>query len=518
MAQLSQLIPTVVGIPEIRMSTMGHLLWICWQNTLPAAIDQTLENYGGMQIYVHEEQRQAIWFFFTEDVFLVLARLIIWGNFNELPVCVELFPGRLQVDRKGEISLLLDASLQNQEILVPDKLEVWVHYKSCENHKILPGIEFIDKRPRRGMAKVNWMTPVVDMRMPFSSTQSWIIILHPLGSPLDKAFIDGWYAMYKRLTELFQQHKIKSISENYFVILLMENLLMLRGFMRDYLALIKGMDTAGTSWPCVTAIVDRGNLNFSGELPQKVNLHWARLVAGFPYISYRNAYLLGKGFLVRDLHFSGDQMTMDEWCNIQLVDNDSKKEAISLLMPGKLTETIDGSTECFFCGLSSHTTFDCPTLHLPRMEEDVWTNIGTVDLVTMKKSFQEIETCLEKKGLEGYQVLLDLDNKVTVIIEAIFDIIKYAQLRNIEHYWLYRMKEPDPDERKNVRDDNSYAWDLLEHLLHSNPKDTIRFLNRLPSLLKSIHVIQDCIRWQDLPLFLEKILKLPYVCSHVQQC
>ena len=141
MAQLSQLIPTVVGIPEIRMSTMGHLLWICWQNTLPAAIDQTLENYGGMQIYVHEEQRQAIWFFFTEDVFLVLARLIIWGNFNELPVCVELFPGRLQVDRKGEISLLLDASLQNQEILVPDKLEVWVHYKSCENH-----IEFLKNK------------------------------------------------------------------------------------------------------------------------------------------------------------------------------------------------------------------------------------------------------------------------------------------------------------------------------------------------------------------------------------
>ena len=140
MAQLSQLIPTSVGIPEIRMSTMGHLLWICWQGNLPAAVNQTLENYGGMQIYLHEDQGQSIWFFFTEEVFLVLARLIIWGNFNELAVCVELFPGRLQIDRKGEISLLIDAALQNQEIVVPDKLEVWIHPKSREEHSVLPGI------------------------------------------------------------------------------------------------------------------------------------------------------------------------------------------------------------------------------------------------------------------------------------------------------------------------------------------------------------------------------------------
>ena len=211
MAQLSQLIPTMVGIPEIRMSTMGSLLWICWQGTLPAAINQTLENYGGMQIYSHDDQAQAIWFFFTEDVFLVTARLIIWGKFNELPVAVEVFPGRLQLDRKGAISLLMDASLQNQELVVPDKLEVWVHSKSCENRKHFPGIEFELVRARRGMASADWYTPQVDMRMPFASKQSWIIVLHPLGNPVDKEFIDGWYTMYKRLAELFEEHKVKSI-------------------------------------------------------------------------------------------------------------------------------------------------------------------------------------------------------------------------------------------------------------------------------------------------------------------
>ncbi|MBQ7585065.1 MAG: hypothetical protein IJU40_02305, partial [Desulfovibrionaceae bacterium] len=372
MPQLTQLLPRTSVFPEIRMSTMGNLLWISWQGVLPAAINQTLENYGGMQIYCNDDQGQAIWFFFTEDVFLVAARLIIWGKFNELHVCVEIFPGRLQLDRKGEISLLMDGSVQNQEVVIPDKLEVWVHAKSCENHKVLPGIEFELRRARRGMTNVNWYTPIVDMRLPFTSTQSWMIVLHPLGSPLDKAFNDGWYAMFNRLNALFQEHKIKSLSENYFVILDIDNLLVLRAFMRDYLELIRDMDAAGTSWPCVIAVVDRANLNFNADVPQKINLHWDKLVPGFPYISYRNTYLLGKGFQIKDLHFTGDQMTMDEWCNIQLTDNNIKQESIPVLMAGKLTENSENTDECFFCGLTTHSSYECPTLKMEINTNNVW--------------------------------------------------------------------------------------------------------------------------------------------------
>ena len=106
----------------MRMSTMGHVVWVCWHGKLAPAVGQTLLNYGGM--LVGEEEEQALWFFFTDDVFLALARLMVWGNFNELPVSIELFPGRLQFGRKRDVSLLLDAALQAQEMLVRDSLEV----------------------------------------------------------------------------------------------------------------------------------------------------------------------------------------------------------------------------------------------------------------------------------------------------------------------------------------------------------------------------------------------------------
>ena len=125
MAHLSQLLSRLPGNIDVRMSTMGHVVWVSWHDRLAPAVGQTLLNYGGM--LVGEEAEQSIWFFFTDDVFLALARLMVWGNFNELPVAIELFPGRLQFGRKREVNLLLDGALQAQQIVVTDALEIWIH-------------------------------------------------------------------------------------------------------------------------------------------------------------------------------------------------------------------------------------------------------------------------------------------------------------------------------------------------------------------------------------------------------
>lgn len=86
MPQLADLTRRLPQLKEIRMSSSGIALWLCWQGDLNPAVPQTLQDYGGMTVVA--ERDQALWYFFSSDVFLALARLHIWAKFNNLPVAV----------------------------------------------------------------------------------------------------------------------------------------------------------------------------------------------------------------------------------------------------------------------------------------------------------------------------------------------------------------------------------------------------------------------------------------------
>lgn len=470
MAHLSQLLSRLPGNIDVRMSTMGHVVWVSWHDRLAPAVGQTLLNYGGM--LVGEEAEQSIWFFFTDDVFLALARLMVWGNFNELPVAIELFPGRLQFGRKREVNLLLDGALQAQQIVVTDALEIWIHPKSREGKKGLPGITFERRSGRQGMAGVDWASMTVDVRMPYASTQSWFAVLHPLGSPLDKAYQVGWTSMFKRLEALLQKHKIKSIVDNTFMMIAIDNLQMLRTFMRDYLhSFDKEKNEAAGYWPCVSVVADRNNLNFNADLPKKIGLQWDNLMPDFPYLSYRNAYLLGEGFTVRDLRFTGEQMAMDSWCNVMLDENSLSGRSIALLMPSRLTSPSPSGMGCVYCGIHSHDSSECPTRFGPASNsQEVWENIGQLDLEAINEGFRSIEMTLTEKGAGGYGAVLGGEDDAAVVLRAVLEINSACQLRNVPRHWLYRMREPEPNEAVPAKDD-SPAWDLLDKLIATSPSE-----------------------------------------------
>ncbi|MBQ9407493.1 MAG: hypothetical protein IJU37_12250 [Desulfovibrio sp.] len=471
MPQLSQVLSRLPHNIDVHMSTMGHVVWVCWNDNVASAVGQILMTYGGMLVV--EDDEQALWFFFTDDVFLALARLIVWGNFHDLPVSVELFPGRLQFGRKGNPNLHLDGQIQAQKVIVPDKLEVWVHPKSRDGKKGLPGITFEPRPGRQGMAAVVWATMSADVRMPYTSTQSWFALVHPLGSPLDKNYQAGWDSMFKRLDEILRRHKVKSLFDETFLMLSLENLMMLRSFMRDYLDIFSGEES--NHWPCVCVVADRKNLNFNIDLPRKIGLKWDSLAPDYPYITYRNAYLLGSGFVVRDLRYTGDQANMDDWCNVMLHGDNISNKALALLMPANLIETSDAGPGCVYCGLSGHESHQCPTRVGPPSDDTVWEKLGEFDLDVINGAFKKIESVLTAKGLSGFKELLDDEDAASVVMCAILDINALGQLRNVPDHWLYRMHEPDPDEEPPQRDD-SPSWGFLERLVASG-KDGLTALN-----------------------------------------
>lgn len=480
MAQLSQVLSRLPASVELHMSTMGHVVWLCWHGTLEPAVPQILTTYGGM--FVVGDDAQAVWFFFTDDVFLALARLSVWGNFHELPVGVELFPGRLQFGRKGESNLQLEATLQAQQLVVPDSLEVWIHPKSREDKKGLPGISFERRRGRQGMASVDWASLQVDVRMPYTSTQAWFAIIHPLGSPLDKDFQDGWDAVFRRLDALLQKLKMKSIVSDTFLLIAVDSLQMLRSFMRDYLA---GLDS-GAHWPCVCVVADRNNLNFNADLPKRIGLKWDSLAPEFPYLIYRNAYLLGKGFTVRDLRYSGEQAAIDNWCNVMLDGNSITEKAIPLLMPDRLTTPTDAGVGCVYCGIASHSSAECPTRFAEPADAAVWDELAAMDLDAINAGFRGIEATLTRQGLDGYKELLEGNDEAAAVLRAVMDITALGQLRNVPRHWLYRFRELDEGMEEPVRDE-SPAWDWLEKLTQTPPAD-------LPVLSKRI--AEDVVRHQ----------------------
>lgn len=495
MAHLSQLLSRLPGNIDVRMSTMGHVVWVSWHDRLAPAVGQTLLNYGGM--LVGEEAEQSIWFFFTDDVFLALARLMVWGNFNELPVAIELFPGRLQFGRKREVNLLLDGALQAQQIVVTDALEIWIHPKSREGKKGLPGITFERRSGRQGMAGVDWASMTVDVRMPYASTQSWFALLHPLGSPLDKAYQVGWTSMFKRLEALLQKHKIKSIVDNTFMMIAIDNLQMLRTFMRDYLhSFDKEKNEAAGYWPCVSVVADRNNLNFNADLPKKIGLQWDNLMPDFPYLSYRNAYLLGEGFTVRDLRFTGEQMAMDSWCNVMLDENSLSGRSIALLMPSRLTSPSPSGMGCVYCGIHSHDSSECPTRFGPASNsQEVWEKIGQLDLEAINEGFRSIEMTLTEKGAGGYGAVLGGEDDAAAVLRAVLEINSACQLRNVPRHWLYRMREPEPHEAVPTKDD-SPAWDLLDKLIATSPAEMSEMEKRISQAISRhqrdprLHMVQ----------------------------
>ncbi len=467
MANLSQLLNRLPDIPVVRMSTMGHAVWVCWQKTPPAAVNQTLLNYGGMLLT--EEGDQALWFFFTDDAFLALARLSVWGNFNELAVAIEIFPGRLQFGARREMNLWVDGKLAAQSMMVRENLEVWVHPKSREGKNTLPGIDFEKTAPRQGIAQLDWALLKADVRMPYTSTQSWFAILHPLGSPLDKEYQTGWPAMFERLESLFQEHKMRFIVHETFVMVAVENLLMLRTFLRDYLQTFdRESDQKAPCWPCVCVVTDRKNFNFNNDLPKKVGLKWDSLMPDFPYLSYRNAYLLGEGFTIRDIAFSGDQSSIDSWCNIILDENSVSHRSIPLLMAGHLASSGAGDTGCFYCGIRTHTAAQCPTRTYAPSRPQIWDELAALDLDTINEGFRQIEHVLVAKGLNGYGELLNTPGPTATLLQAVLDLNGAGQLRNVPRQWLYRMR--DADENENVQRDDSPAWDFLDKLAQTPPE------------------------------------------------
>lgn len=459
MPQLADLTRRLPQLKEIRMSSTGLVLWLCWQGDINPAVPQTLQDYGGMQVVA--ERDQALWFFFSSDVYLALARLHIWAKFNNLQVAVQVLPSKLLLGLRREVGLSLDSSFAGQEMLVPQTFQVWVHTRAREAGIGIPGITMERAPTLQGMANVEWSGFTADARLPYQSTLGWYAVLHPLGNPLDKKFQAGWREFFAEIETILQKHRLKFILHEQFLIFSLDNLRQFRQWVRDLLVLIREIKETRQAhyWPCVSVIVDRRGLNFNNELPRKIPIDWEQLMPDFPHMSYRNAYLLGDGFNIHDVRFSVEHTSMDDWSNVGLDEDGGSAGMLPVQVSGRLLAGTGHG--CFYCGMRNHETTSCPTRNMKGSDRSAWSALNMMDFDTLNKGFRGIDEVLATGVEDGFSQLLGAQGPEGMLIRAIFEINVPVQLRFMSRMWLARGKDyPRGLDELSPRDDNP-VWDVL---------------------------------------------------------
>ncbi|MBG0776699.1 MAG: tetratricopeptide repeat protein [Desulfovibrionaceae bacterium] len=465
MAQLGDLTGNLPTFKESRMVTNGFCLWLAWKGDINPALQQTLSDYGGMR--VREQRNQALWFFFSEDVFLALARLEIWARLNPIPVFIEIFPAKLLLGLKLEVTLSFDTRLANQTAIIPEEFEAWLHPKAVEGAKRVPGLDFKDVEKLRGLPDVGWKALQADPRLPYQSSMGWFLVLKPLGNPLDKEFQVGWRAFFQEIEYILKRLKLNYILHDFFLMFPLQNLRQLRTWCRDYLTMVPRVKEAGENayWPCVQAIVDRKGLNFNNELAKKVPLDWDMLMPDFPYMSYRNAFLMGTGYRINDVRFKVDSGSIDDWCNVALSDQQAEEGGAIVI---ELSKRLVAGEEhaCFYCGLRGHKVTECPSRDLEEMRPGAWAEIAKLDFDGINAGFRDMDAFLAKydSQVEGITELLQTNVPSGHLAQAVFEINLPVQHRMMTLMWRSHGKDYPVGLRSLDPQEPGPLYDALDNL------------------------------------------------------
>ncbi len=475
--KIGKLVKKLPRFSEARMVGNGFGVWVAWKGDLNHAVPQTLADYGGLMLA--EDHAQSLWFFFSSDVVLALARLEVWVRFNPLPVFIQIFPAKMLVGYKQEITLGIDSSLAAQESIIPDEFEVWVHPKVQEFSKGIPGLEFVPTKPYTGLAAGNWSLLQADSRLPYQASMGWFLLMKPLGNPLDKVFQAGWREFYPEFEKLFKRLKLRFMIHDFFVIAPLENLRQLRNWCLEYLQFIREIKDQSPSlyWPCAIAVVERKGLNYNSELPKKILLDWDQLMPDFPHMSYRTAFLLGDNFHINEVRFSVEQSNLDAWCSVALSkDWEQSTGILQVELPKRL---ISGKeNHCFYCGQRSHTLQQCPSRAVAVLDSNVWEEVARLNFDQINNGLESIDKFLASNPEGGISDLLHANNTEGLLIRAMFAINEPVQLRMAQAVWRSMGKDYPRGLQQLVPQDNSGVWEALQYMIQGELLQAERILNQ----------------------------------------
>lgn len=459
----------------------GVGVWMVWEGNIAHVANQIFTEFGGF--HQGQEGNQSLWYFFGDEAFRALGRLIGYARMNRMPMFIEAFPASMLVGYKFEMSVTTSAEFLNQEAAASQDLEVLVHPQFHSQIEQMPGLDVKATGLVSGLAKAEFETLSADMTFAQDSPLGWFFVLRPLGDPLEKNTAEGWRAIYSEMQGLLEHLAIKYISNDGYLIFGLNTFRAFRSACRELLLLeaqIKAPDSGKKYWPSVMACVLKKGYNLNKDLPRRLNLDWKQLAPDYPHMSFRSALYLGKGFRINDVRYSRTAQTIDDWCHVSLAPDEETDEALGEL-PFKLpTSLLVGDLPpCFYCGLNNHAPKDCPSKALPDMDLSVWEQLGMVDLAKLNEAGISLGGALAADPITVLAEGLKGQDAKGILLRGLFEMSYYFQLRALERVWRGKGKElPGGIEDSNLAPaDGDYLWSAVSALRNNDWEGVEREVN-----------------------------------------
>ncbi|MBQ4132383.1 MAG: tetratricopeptide repeat protein [Desulfovibrionaceae bacterium] len=471
MAKLFDLVENVLPKNlDLAREGPGIAAWVNWTGELNLSVEQAFQDYGGRLVIKNENS--GLWFFFSSEVFLAIARGQLWAKMHKFNISIVLMPAKIYISEGSRRSISLDEKFLDQTTPPLDGLTVWVHPDIAPLGQGIPGLIFEPLEAAPGMVPLNWFSMFADSRLVYRTNLGWYCILKPLGNPLEKSFQVGWRDFFSELENILHRQKFKYTISNNFLMFPIETLSKFNSWMREQFALVKSLkkDTAEHYWPFVHVIIDKKGQVFSADLPNKVGLDWEQLMPDFPHMTFRNAYLLGDDFTMHDVRFETSTQNIDDWCNVSLISEDSNSDGfLPAIIPVSL---VSGKNQpCFYCGMRNHTAAECPSVQIKNWSPSLWNPVGMMSFDSINAGLRKIDSILGEQGLAGMHSLLeDRPEPENHLLRAIFDINTSFQIHNLPRVWLSRSKDWPGDPSKGMGQKESHPiWAFMEKIPEGDP-------------------------------------------------
>lgn len=444
----------------------GIATWMMWTGELNSSIEQSFQDYGGTM--VSRTGHSGLWFFFSVEAFMAIARAQLWAKMHKLDVSIVVMPATIYISQESTRSLNLDEDLLKQSEPPLSGFNIWVHPEIADKVMGIPGLVFEPAQETASLARVEWLSMYADSRLSYRTSFGWYCILRPLGNPLEKSFQTGWRNFFGEMENILQRQKFRYTIHDNFLLFPLDTLSEFRIWVREYFSLVKRLkeeESAKHYWPCVQAVVDKKGLVFNTDLPNKVELDWNQLMPDFPHMTFRNAYLLGEDFLMHDVRFETSENSINDWCNVSLIEEGAESSGfLPVIVPARL---VNGKhNQCFYCGMRNHLPAQCPSRQIVNWSPNLWRQIGVMDFDTMNSALREIDQTVREDGVEGMTRLLkEGDNPENQMLRAVFDINAVLQHHMMPRIWLSHSRNNPRDAGKySGQQDDNPIWRFLEKL------------------------------------------------------